>query len=66
MRYCGWPTLGWYEATGQPAPPHLTGLRPVTYHEFAAVPRSPKPVYERLTDEQKRLNDAYAGTFVRD
>ncbi len=64
--FCGWPTRAWFEAAGRPAPDHLAGVKPVTYHEFAVVPRSPKKTYERLTDEQRRLNDAYAGSMVWD
>jgi hypothetical protein len=63
---CGWPTRALYEGTGRPAPQHLAGLRPVTYHEFAVVPRSPKSAYERLTMDQRRINHIYAGTWVRD
>jgi hypothetical protein len=44
----------------------LAGLRPVTLHEYPVVPRSPRERYERLTEEQKRLNDAHSGTWVRD
>jgi hypothetical protein len=63
---CGWPTRAWYEASGGPAPEMLAGVRPVTLHEYPAVPRIPKKAYERLTEGQKRLNDAYAGEWVRD
>lgn len=63
---CGWPTKPWFDAAGQPAREELRGLRPITYHEFATVPRSPKPTYDRLTDEQKRINDTYVGASVWD
>lgn len=63
---CGWPTRAWYEAAGQPAPESLAGLRPVTLHEYPVVPRNPKKAYERLTEAQRRLNDTYAGEWVRD
>jgi len=64
---CGWPTRAWWEGAGSPeAPEHLRRLRPVTYHEFAVVPRSPQSTWERLTEEQRALNDARAGNWVRD
>jgi len=63
---CGWPTRAWYEASGRPAPDTLAGLRPVTLHEYPTVPRSPRKPYERLTEEQKRLNDLYIGAWVKD
>ena len=63
---CGWPTRAWYEAAGRPAPASLAGVRPVTFHEFTVVPRSPKQAYDRLTEEQKVVNDKYAGAWVRD
>ena len=55
--WCGWPTRVWFEAAGKPAPERLRGLKPVTFHEFVIVPKSPKSVYDRLTDEQRTLND---------
>jgi hypothetical protein len=64
--WCGWPTRAWFEAAGSPAPVHLRGIKPATYHEFVIVPKSPKSVYSRLTDEQKSLNDGFAGTYVWD
>lgn len=64
--YCGWPTRAWYDATGQPAPDHLFGLRPVTLHEYVSVPRGPKSKADPLTSEQRRLNDAQIGNWVRD
>jgi hypothetical protein len=63
---CGWPTRAWYEAAGRPAPDHLAGLRPVTYHEFRVVPENPRAVYERLDPRQRELNRARAGSWVRD
>ena len=63
---CGWPTRAWFESAGTPAPNHLTAMRPVTYHDFVTVPRSPKTTYDRLSDEQKRVNDDYVGRSVRD
>lgn len=64
--YCGWPKQAWFDAEGKPAPDHLAGIKPVTYREFVIVPRSPKTTYQRLTDEQKALNDAFAGAMVWD
>ena len=63
---CGWPTRAWFEGSGRPAPDHLLGLRPVTFHEYAAVPRGPKSRKDPLTPEQRRLNDAQVGQWVRD
>ena len=63
---CGWPTRAWYEAAGRPAPENLCGFRPVTLHEYPVVPHKPKKVYEKLTQERQRLNDSYAGEWVRD
>ncbi len=63
---CGWPTRAWFEGSGRPAPDDLLGVRPVTYHEFVAVPRNPRSTYDRLTEEQKRLNGTYGGSWVRD
>lgn len=63
---CGWPTRAWYEAEGRPAPDSLAGLRPVTLHEYAVVPKNPKQTYDRLTDEQKRINAQFDGVWVRD
>ncbi len=57
---CGWPTRGWFEACGTPAPEPLAGLRPVTYHEFPIVPD------KQLTPEQRVVSRAHAGTWVRD
>lgn len=67
---CGWPTRAWYEGAGRPAAPkRLVGIRPVTYHEFVAVPRIPKSaktVADPLTPEQRAINDAMVGQSVRD
>lgn len=63
---CGWPTRAWYEGAGQPAPHHLLGMRPVTVHEFVSVPRGPKSKKDPLSPEQRRLNDAMVGQWVRD
>ena len=64
--WCGWPTRAWFEAAGAAAPASLRGVKPVTYHEFPVVPRSPRKAYDRLTDAQKALNDQFAGTMVWD
>lgn len=64
--YCGWPTRAWYEGAGKPAPDHLLGMRPVTLHEFVSVPRGPRTKEDPLTPEQRRLNDAQVGQWVRD
>lgn len=65
---CGWPTRAWLTAAGRLPPADLLGLRPATYHEFVAVRRSTSPTapYARLSDEQKRLNAAWTGCWVRD
>lgn len=63
---CGWPTRAWYEGAGQPAPEHLLGMRPVTFHEFVSVSRGPKSKKDPLTPEQRRLNDVQIGQWVRD
>lgn len=64
--HCGWPTPAWYEGTGHLAPEHLLGMRPVTWHEFVSVPHGPKSKEDPLTPEQRRLNDALIGQWVRD
>ena len=64
--YCGWPTRAWYEGANKPAPAHLVGLRPVTYHEFVGVPKGPKAGSDPLSPGQRRLNDAQIGQWVRD
>ena len=64
--YCGWPTRAWYEATGLQAPEHLLWLRPVTLHEYVGVRRGPKSKNDPLTPEQRALNDAQVGQWVRD
>ncbi len=63
---CGWPTRAWYEGAGREAPEHLLGMRPVTVHEFVSVPRGPKSKKDPLSPEQRRLDDAMAGQWVRD
>ncbi len=63
---CGWPTQAWYDAAGRPAPEPLAGLRPVTWHEFPVIPQTPKAVYRRLDERQRAVNQARAGTSVRD
>lgn len=63
---CGWPTRAWYEIAGRPAPDHLLGMRPVTLHEFVSAPRGPKSKRDPLTPEQRGLNDAQVGQWVRD
>jgi hypothetical protein len=64
--YCGWPTRAWYEGAAKPALDELLGIRPVTLHEFVSVARGPKSKEDRLTPEQRRLNDAQIGHWVRD
>jgi hypothetical protein len=63
---CGWPTRAWYGGNGSPAPPSLAGLKPVTWHTFAVVPKSPKAPWSRLSPMQQAWNDAYAGRWVWD
>lgn len=63
---CGWPTRQWFEAAGKPAPENLLGMRPVTYHEFAVVPSSPRSAYERLDERQRVINREHAGSWVWD
>jgi hypothetical protein len=63
---CGWPTRAWYEQAGKPASEHLAGARPVTYHEFADVPKPPKKGPDPLGAEQRARNTAYTGRWVRD
>ena len=66
--YCGWPTRAWLTGHGRPAPADLLGVRPLTFHEFVPVPRSksPKSVFARMSDEQRRLNAHFTGGWVRD
>jgi len=64
--HCGWPTRAWYEGSDRPAPEQLLGVRPVTYHEYVSVPRGSKKQPDRLSAEQRRLNDAQIGGWVRD
>ena len=64
--FCGWPTRAWYEAAGRPAPDNLLGMRPVTLHEYVSVPRGPKSKDDPLTPEQRRLDAAAIGGWVRD
>lgn len=64
--FCGWPTRAWYEAAGRPAPDHLLGMRPVTLHDYVSVPRGPKSKDDPLTPEQRRLDTAAIGGWVRD
>ena len=64
---CGWPTRAWFEGSGTPAPEHLAGLRPVTYHEYVHVPGSPKQVAAKLgTEERIELDHRFKGQWVRD
>ncbi len=63
---CGWPTRAWYASAAQTAPDHLVGLRPVTYHEFVAIPETPKASYSRLNERERDINRKRAGTWVRD
>lgn len=64
--WCGWPTRAWYRAAGAPAPEHLAGLRPITYHEFVPVPGSAKQVAKVLDERETELNRRFAGAWVRD
>lgn len=64
--YCGWPTRAWYEGAGRPAPEHLLGVRPVTVHESVSVHRGNKRKPDPLDPEQRDLNDAMLGQWVRD
>lgn len=63
---CGWPTRLWFEHSGPPVTPGLEGVKPVTYHEYRAVPRSPSRPYAALSEEQRRWNDQASGTWVWD
>jgi len=63
---CGWPTRAWLTEAGHLPPAELLGVKPVTYHEFLVVPRTPKAAFARLTEEQRRINAAWAGRWVRD
>jgi len=63
---CGWPTRAWFSSCGELAPVDLLGVRPVAYHEFVVVPQNPKATYDRLSEEQRRINEAWAGRWVRD
>ena len=63
---CGWPTRAWYKAAGRSAPDALRGLRPVTYHEYPVIPRTPKARYEQMDERQRKLNAAFVGRWVRD
>jgi hypothetical protein len=63
---CGWPTRAWFKSCGLVPPDDLLGIKPTTYHEFVIVPKSPKSIYEQLTEEQRRLNEEWVGRWVRD
>ena len=63
---CGWPTRAWFEVAGRPAPDELVGMRPVTLHEYVSVPRGPKSKDDPLTAEQRGLDSAAVGGWVRD
>ena len=63
---CGWPTRLWFDSCGEMPPEGLLGVKPVTFHEFVIVPKNPKKAYARLTDDQRRLNEEWAGRWVRD
>jgi hypothetical protein len=63
---CGWPTRAWFTGSGSPAPADLAGLKPITWHPFEPVPRSPKTVWLRLSEAQRALNLDYLGRWVRD
>ena len=63
---CGWPTRVWFEREGSPPPAGLEGVKPVTYHEYRTVPRTPKRAYGALSEAQRATNDAASGTWVWD
>ena len=63
---CGWPKRAWYESAGNPAPPPLAGYKPITYHEYQFVPSKPKEEYDRLSSDQKRINEESVGRWVWD
>lgn len=63
---CGWPTRAWFRSAGTPAPEHLAGVRPVTYHEFVPVMGPAKQVAKVLDEREIELNRRFAGTWIRD
>ncbi len=63
---CGWPTKSWFDGSGRPPPAELQGVKPLTFHEYRMVPKSPKRPYAALSDEQRRVNDAAEGTWLCD
>jgi len=63
---CGWPARAWFDSEGQSPPPDLEGIKPVTFHEYRMVPKSPRRAHAALSDEQKRVNDETTGTWVWD
>ncbi len=63
---CGWPTRAWFAATGSRAPERLRGLRPVTFHEYVPIRRTPKARYQLMDDGQRAVNAASIGRSVRD
>jgi hypothetical protein len=63
---CGWPTRTWFERNGQLRLLELEGVKPITYHEYKPVPKSPSRPYEALSDEQRRWNERAVGRWVWD
>jgi hypothetical protein len=61
---CGWPTKAWYTGAARPAPEHLLGLKPVTYHEY--VPVTGKANLELLSSSARRRNKVASGGWVWD
>jgi hypothetical protein len=63
---CGWPTKAWYEGSGSPSPPELEGVKPVTYHEYRAVPKTPARAWKSLNPGQQLANDRAVGAWLWD
>jgi hypothetical protein len=63
---CGWPSRTWFERQENPVPAGLEGVKPVTYHEYRIVPRSPKRPYDALSEQQRRWNDEMGGRWLWD
>lgn len=63
---CGWPTRAWFVGCGDLPREDLLGLKPVTFHEYVAVPQNPKKEYAKLSEEQQRINAGFAGSMVHD
>ena len=63
---CGWPTHAWFVAAGSRAPQELRGLRPVTFHNYPRIRKTPKKHYALLDELQRAINIDWAGRTVRD